>query len=166
MANTTSLAKSLSYKKIAGFVDLTEEETKQKMKELAQSDTVLCSVAGEVTGYTIKSTAYGPNIGFTGNFVVRSEITGEVFESTKMFFDKAFSEIIQGRFDKRAENAEGVSFSCSVAVVKHNKAPFFTYMVTPLRTPEAISKRDALLATLDSAPKVAQLAAPVKTAKK
>jgi len=152
MSNETRLTKSLSYKSIAGLDNATEEEVKSTMKEWGVKNTAIAAVAGEVTGYTIKSGAYGPNIAFTGNFVVRSEITGEVFESTKMFFDKAFSEVIQGRFDKRGAESEGVTFSASISVVKHAKAPFFSYMVTPLRTPEAIDKRKALLATLESAP--------------
>lgn len=148
----TKLAKSLSYKLLAGISEKSDEEVKAHMKELAKSDTVIAQVAGEISGYNIKNGQYGENIAFSGEFVVKSAITGEILESTKMFFDKGFSDILRGQFDQRKDQSAMVKFSAQISVVSHKKAPFFTYMVTPLRTPEAITRRAELLGTLASAP--------------
>ncbi len=163
MANETKLSKSLSYKLLAGIPEMQDEEVKAHMKELAKTDTVLAAIAGEVTGYNVKNGQYGENIAFSGTFVAQSAITGEVFETTKIFFDKGFADQLRGRFDTRKDADEIIKFSCQISVVKHAKSPFFTYMTTPLRTPEAITRRAELLGTLASAP--LQIAAPKKAAK-
>lgn len=149
---STNLSKSLSYKLLAGIADKADEEVKAHMKALAVDNTVLCQVVGAVSGYTIKNGQYGENIAFSGDFLVKSAITGEIFESTKMFFDKAFADILRGKFDQRKDADAEVKFSAQITVVKYTKSPFFTYMVTPLRTPEAITKRAEMLGTLASVP--------------
>ena len=152
MANETKMSKSLSYKILAGLQDKNDEEVKAAMRELAVNDTVITSVAGEISGYGVKTGQFGENISFNGFFVARSEITGEVIETTKMFFDKGFGEQLRAQFDNRNQNDEVVRFSAQISVVSHSKAPFFTYMAVPLRTPEAITRRAELLGTLASAP--------------
>lgn len=160
--NDTKLAKSLSYKTLAGLSEASDDEVKSAMKEFAKTDTIITQIAGEITGYSIKNAQYGENISFTGNFVARSAITGEIFETSKMFFDKGFSEQLRSQWDSRIDSGEIVKFSAEIMVIKFNKSPFYTYMARPLRTPEAITKRAELLSTLASAPLPVKIAAPNK----
>lgn len=149
--NDTVLRKTISYKVICGIADKKDEEVKAYMRGLAEKDAKLCSVAGEISGYSVKTGQYGENIAFNGEFIVQSAITGEVLESTKMFFDKGFADQVRARFDQRQNGAEMVQFSCEIFVVKHDKAPGFTYMARPLRTPEAVTRKASLMMLLASA---------------
>lgn len=148
----TKLSKSLSYKMLAGVGNLLDEEVKAHFKELAKEDTVIAQVAGEISGFSSKTGQYGENIAFSGEFIAKSAITGDIMETTKMFFDKGFSEILKGQFQNRGDGNSMVKFSAQISVVKYHKAPGYTFMATPLRTPEAISRRAELLGVLASAP--------------
>lgn len=148
----TKLSKAVTYKLLAGIPEKQGEEVNAFMRDLAKRDAVLMQVAGEITGYTSKQGQFGENIGFNGEFILKSAITGEVFETTKVYFDKAFAEQVKARFDQRSESSERVQITAQVAVVSHSKAPFFTYMATPLKTAETVSRKAMLLSLLAEAP--------------
>lgn len=167
---TMKQTKSLNYKVLAGIETLEGNAVKAHMRELSKANsglgTELGSVVGEVTSYeVVEGDKYGAYLAFYGEIVAVSASTGEEICTTKIFFDKGFSQQVRAQFDKR-EEGQPVRFACRVSVVPTTKSDVgFTYIASPLRTPEVVDRQKALLGILHSATP-ARLAAPKPAAKK
>ena len=111
----------------------------------------IIAVAGEVEGSFVKTTYYGDSIGFSGEFVARNLITGETFSSTKIYLPQGFSETLEGKLNKKSDDST-IKFSCEITVGETDKGKGYTFVVTPIQTPEVVQKKAALFKQLEQVP--------------
>lgn len=161
MSKITAL-KKITIKDVCGVER--GEDVKEFMRQEAERGGELIAIAGEVTGYGGKATQFGESFFLIGLFVAQNRKTGEVFKSSKVYLPKDVTENIMSAFISRKTDEQSVKFQLSVSVVKDkSSAVGYAYLCEPIRTPEAVSREQELLASFDALP---ALPAPSANGKK
>lgn len=138
MSNLKRL-KKISVKELLGL-SRKDDGAEAIKKLIAEGHESIFRIKGDVTGYTTKATSLGESFALTGNFLAQSLISGEMFESSKAYLPKSFSEDIVANFANRQENAIGVGFTAEVLVLKDSSsATGYTYDVKNLETKENLA---------------------------
>lgn len=141
--------KKLSIKSIMGLSR--EDDTHKFMIEKAKNQTVLCAIAGDVTGYRQLATQFGKSFALVGTFVAQNLITGENFEASQLFLPKDAADNLVAQFDQRKELEGFINFACQVKVVE-DKGQGFMYITTPIRDAKATTRRNELLSLFAALP--------------
>lgn len=133
------------------------EDSKSVLSSLAENDTEICVISGEVTGYGVKATQYKASHFFVGMFFAQNRTNGKIFKATKIYLPEDFSENIVTTFNNKSEGTDSVRFQVSIKVVKDTSSNAgYTYICEPIKTPELINKEAEMMATF------LQLPAPEK----
>lgn len=155
MSNTETIhLKKMTIKNLCEVPRGTPDDTKAYFKARVAANAAIATIIGHVTGYGLKNGQYGENIFFTGDFFARNEENGKVFESGKLYLPKDTADTIKSQFDSRPDANAGVEFKLQVSVVADPNSGF-TYIASPIRDAQTVSRRAALLGDLGNAPKLA-----------
>lgn len=121
---------------------------------------VLIKIVGVVTGSRHGSTTYGDYVAFSGDFVAKHDITGEVYQSGELFLDRNTSDQVAA---KLAENPDGVEIAVQVAIqIDPDSSVGYCYVTRPLQAVPQV-RMAALLAKLDAPTSLPEPVAPAET---
>lgn len=152
MTTTIPLAK-ITMKTIFGLGR--GDDAKQYFQNLLKEKgaTELMVIQGEMNGYGGKVAQFGENVYLTGEFQCINRLTSEIFESTKVYLPKSFTETVLAKFINRAANAETIDFAASFTLAEDKGGSTgYTFVATPIRDAQAVNKRAERIATLMSLP--------------
>lgn len=104
-------------------------------KLLEQGHEKIFRIKGNVTGYGTKSTSYGESSVLTGQFLAQNLIDGSIFQSSKAYMPKDFTETVISNFQQRGDAQNSVEFTAEVSVTKDSSsATGYSYLCTPIET--------------------------------
>lgn len=128
--------KRISVKELLGF-KRGDDGAAEIKKLLANGVEKIFRIKGSVTATTSKTTQYGESYALLGDFIAQNLLTGEIFESSKAYLPKSFTDDIVGAFKSRGDASSGVEFTAEVAIMTDTASGTgYSYDVTPIQTAE------------------------------
>ena len=150
----SKLLTKITFKAVAGIVEtfpvtFTDDEGNKKTAIRAKEQ-LLMRVAGVVKKTEAIQTAYGESIRFLGNFRAIALLSGEVFDSGKLFLPAVAETYVLAAFEsaKDDEGFQGLEMAFDLGVIPAANNQGYQYNVTPLLEKKQEDELDRMLSHL------------------
>lgn len=162
--NKPKLIRTMNAKEIMSITGK-DAVVKEQWLKLAREypEVKLFNIAGDIASYGIKPTTNGESVFFTGIFLARNNLTGQMFKASKLYLpSKGDAENLLAAWKStKGENKENpvIGFSFEYVLELTDRSPTgYSFLSESERAPEQVTREAELLARME----VKALAAPKK----